>query len=178
MSEQLRLYQNVSEVEQFFTDAGVEYEFIPSLKVAVSYRLTSKNQFTYYDTRHRFYVDLSYKKKLKPLTIILRQRIQSQVESIRSSENGKIPEWYSRTKLTVKFDLDKKYTPYLASEFYYVIDNLKEEDHVFDKARYEVGVDYDFNKRNSLNLFYLVQFDILENKTRDFVSGIGYTFSF
>ena len=178
LSEQIRMHQNVSEVEQFFTDAGVDYEFIPAFKVSVNYRLTSKNQLTYYSTRHRFYVDLSYKQKLKPIAISLRQRVQSQVESIHSSENGRIPEWYTRTKLAVKLDLGKKYSPYLATEYYYVIDNLKEEDQVFDKARYEVGIDYDFNKQSSVNLFYLIQKDLRENKTRDFVSGIGYTYSF
>lgn len=168
----------MSEVEQFFTDVGADYEFLPSLKVSLSYRLTSKNRLTYYSTRHRYYMDIAYKHKFKPITFALRQRIQSQVEAVNSSENGKIPEWYTRTKLTAKLDLDKKYTPYVATEFYYILDNLKEEDHVFDKARYELGIDYDFNRQSSLNLFYLIQCDLLENKTRDFISGIGYTYSF
>ncbi|HNS13056.1 MAG TPA: DUF2490 domain-containing protein [Bacteroidia bacterium] len=178
LSEQVRLHQNISDVDQFFTDLGVDYDIKPSLKVSVNYRWMSKNKLTYYSTRHRLYVDLTYKRKFKPVSITLRQRVQSQVESIHSSENGKIPEWYTRTKLTLKLDLNKKYTPYIATEYYYVLDNLKEEDHVFDKSRYEVGVDYDFNRRSSLNLFYLIQKDILENKSRDFVSGIGYTYSF
>ena len=178
LSEQIRMYQNVSEVDQFFTDAGLEYTILPSLKAALSYRLTSKNKSNYYQTRHRYNLDLTYKYKMKPVALSLRQRVQSQVESINSSENGRIPEWYSRTKLTLKFDLDKKYSPYLATEYYYIIDNVKETDHVFDKARYEIGFDYDFNKRHSINLFYLIQKDIIENKTRDFVSGIGYSFSF
>ena len=178
LNEQVRLYQNVSEVEQFLTDVGLEYELLSSLKVSVSYRLMSKNQLTYYSTRHRYYIDLSYKKKIKPLAFTLRQRVQSQVENVNSSEYGKIPEWYSRTKLTLKIDLDKKYQPYLATEFFYIIDNFKEEDHVFDKARYEVGIDYDFNRHSSLNLFYMIQCDILERKTRDFISGIGYTYYF
>lgn len=178
ISEQIRLYQNVSEVDQFFTDIGIDYDLLSSLKVSVSYRLTSKNQLTYYQTRHRGYIDLTYKKKLKPLSLSFRQRLQSQVEAVNSSDNGKVPEWYTRSKLTVKLDLDKKYSPYLATEYYYLVDNLKESDHVFDKARYEIGIDYDFNRRSSLNLFYLIQKDLLENKTRDFVSGIGYSYSF
>jgi len=178
ISEQIRLYQNVSEVDQFFTDIGVDYDLLASLKVSVSYRLTSKNELTYYKTRHRGYIDLSYKKKFKPIALSFRQRLQSQVEAVNSSENGKIPEWYTRSKLTVKLDLDKKYSPYLATEYYYVVDNLKENDHVFDKVRYEIGIDYDFSRRSSLNLFYLIQRDLLENKSRDFVSGIGYSYSF
>ena len=178
ISEQVRLYQNVSEVDQFFTDLGVDYDLLSSLKVSVSYRLTSKNQLTYYQTRHRGYIDISYKKKFKPIALSFRQRLQSQVQAVNSSDYGKIPDWYTRSKLTMKIDLDKKYSPYLATEYYYVIDNLKEKDHVFDKARYEIGIDYDFNRRSSLNLFYLIQKDLIENKTRDFVSGIGYSYSF
>ncbi len=178
VSEQLRMYQNISDVDQFFTDFGVQYELSESFRVSLNYRLSSTNQQTYFMTRHRFYVDLSYRYKLKPLVVGIRQRVQRQVEALNSSENGSIPEWYSRTKLSLKLDLDKKYAPYISTEIYYVIDNLNEEDNVFDKIRYEAGFDYKFNRRHSLNPFYLIQSDILEKKTIDYVIGLGYTYSF
>jgi hypothetical protein len=178
VSEQLRMYQNISDIDQFFTDLGAQYELSESFRVSLNYRLSSTNQQSYFMTRHRFYVDLSYRYKLKPLVIGLRQRVQRQVEALNSSENGKIPEWYSRTRLSVKLDLNKKYSPYISSEIYYVIDNLKEEDKVFDKIRYEAGFDYKFNRRHSLNPFYLIQSDILEKKTVDYIAGLGYTYSF
>lgn len=178
LAEQFRFHQNMSELDQFFTDVGLDYDLLKSLKVSVNYRIISKNRLTYYSTRHRSYIDLAYKVKLKPFTIGLRQRIQNEVRDINSSDYGKVPEWYSRTKLSVKLDLNKKYTPYVSTEYFYIIDNFKEQDHVFDKDRYEIGVDYDFNRRSSLNLFYLIQKDILQNKTRDFVSGLGYSYSF
>jgi len=178
VSEQLRMYQNISDINQFFTDLGAQYELSESFRVSLNYRLSSTNEQTYFKTRHRFYVDLSYRYKLKPLVLGLRQRVQRQVEALKSSENGDVPEWYSRTKFSVKLDLDKKYAPYLSSEIYYVIDNLNEEDNVFDKIRYEAGLDYKFNRRNSLNIFYLIQSDILEKKTVDYIAGLGYTYSF
>ncbi len=178
ISEQIRLYQNVSEIEQIFTDLGAEYAFTSSFKAAFNYRMTKKNEQTYYSTRHRFYLDVSYRYKAKPFVFTVRERIQRQVEEVNSSETGKIPVWYLRSKLAVKLDLDKKYSPYVSAEVAYLIDNVDETDQVFDKARYEVGVDYEFDKRSSLNLFYLIQSDLIENKTRDFVSGVGYTYSF
>lgn len=178
VSEQLRLYQNMSDVEQFFTDAGLEYALSKSFRVSVNYRLASKNRLTYYGTRHRFYADLSYRKKIKPLSFVLRQRFQEQIEQMNSSENGRIPEWYSRSKVALRYDLDKKYRPYIATEFYFLLDDAKESHRQFDKVRYEAGIDYEFNRRHSLNVFYMIQKDLIKKEVRDFIVGTGYTYSF
>ncbi|HRH66916.1 MAG TPA: DUF2490 domain-containing protein [Bacteroidia bacterium] len=176
VSEQFRLFDNCSRVDQFFTDLSLEYNITKKLKASLNYRLISKNNETYYSTRHRFYLDLSYKLKIDPLVISLRERIQEQFRDIHSSETGKVPEWYSRTKLNVKFDLNRKYTPYLATEMFYVIDNAKETDRVIDRYRYEAGVDYEINLKHSINLFYLIQHSLV-SPANDYIIGIGYTFT-
>ncbi len=178
VNEQIRLDQNISHLLWIFTDAGVGYDLNSGFKASFGYRIAFKNLEEYYATYHRIYLDLSYKYKIKPLVFSVRERIQNQTNRINSSELGKIPEWTARTKFTIKFDLDKKYTPYFATEFAYVIDNAKEKDQVFDKDRFELGMDYEFNKRSEINLFYMIQNDILENKTREFITGIGYSYSF
>lgn len=174
ISEQLRLYQNISAVDQFFTDVSLEYGFTKNFKASLNYRLISKNQLEYYSTRHRFYLDLSYKYKLSPLVLVLRERLQQQVADLNSSDNGHIPEWYSRTKFSVKVDLGKKITPYVAAEMFYLIDDAVEDPQVIDRVRYEAGVDYEFNRRHSLNFFYLIQESYVSDE-RDFIIGLGYT---
>lgn len=176
VSEQLRFYDNISRIDQYFTDLSVEYSITKKFKASLNYRLISKNKDEFYSTRHRFYLDLAYRVKLSPVSISLRQRFQEQFTDIKSSDLGKVPEWYSRTKLGVKFDLNRKYAPYLATEMFYVIDNAKEQDQVIDHYRYEAGIDYDFNRRHSINLFYLIQHSLV-SPANDYIVGIGYTFT-
>ncbi len=178
LSEQIRLNQNVSQVDQVFTDAGITYQWSKSFRTGISYRLSFRNEIEFYETRHRFYVDLSYRLRKRPVSMTIRQRFQQQYSGLNTSENGDIPEWYSRTKLAVKYDLSKKYTPYVSVEAFYLIDNDDEDNQTFDQMRYEAGFDYDFNRRHSLNLFYMVQTKLLGKESTKFISGIGYTYSF
>ena len=176
IAEQVRMFDNISRIDQHFTDLSVEYNFTKKFKASLNYRLIAKNRETYYSTRHRFYLDLAYKVKVSPVTVSLRERIQEQFSDINSSELGKIPEWYSRTKLAVKFDLNKKYAPYVATELFYLIDDAKENDQVIDKYRMEAGIDYEFNLRHSINLFYLIQHSLV-SPANDYIIGLGYTFT-
>ena len=61
-------------------------------------------------------------------------------------------EWYSRTKLTAKIDLNKKYSPYLATEVFYLIDNAKEKDEGIDRFPLWSRVDYEFNLHHNINV--------------------------
>lgn len=176
IGEQFRLWDNMSRIDQYFTDLSLEYNITKRFKASLNYRLISKNKETYYSKRHRFYLDLAYKYKISPVTLSLRERVQEQLTDINSSELGKIPEWYSRTKLTAKIDLNKKYSPYLATEVFYLIDNAKEKDEGIDRFRYEAGVDYEFNLHHSINVFYLIQHSLV-SPANDYIIGLGYTFT-
>jgi hypothetical protein len=179
LEEQFRFNQNATAVAQYFTDAGVEYSLSKKLKVTLCYRFINNQKETYFSKRHRFYVDLSYKLKYSQLQFLLRTRLQEQQEDIHSSDFGYIPAWYSRNKLTVKFDLNKKYTPYLGVEAFYMISTPNVDGSFIDKMRYTAGFEYEFNRVHALDLFYLMQQDQNVNKrVTDFVAGIGYAYTF
>jgi hypothetical protein len=176
LGEQLRFNHDITTVDVLLTDAGIEYNVLKDLKVGFHYRFIQSNQDNYYSKRHRFYVNLAYKYKISFLTLTLRERIQEQYNDIYSSENGKIPIWILRSKLTAKFDLDKKYTPYISGEMYYILDNAKEEDHYISRFRYEAGISYEFNRVHSVNPFILYQQDHVTGFT-ELIYGITYGIS-
>ncbi|CAN5605622.1 DUF2490 domain-containing protein [soil metagenome] len=179
VEEQFRFNRNAGALAQYFTDAGLEYSLSKKFKVAICYRFINSAQETYYSKRHRFYFDLSYKTKLSKVQIIVRTRLQGQQQDIYSSDIGSIPAWYSRNKITVKFDLDKKYTPYLATEMFYMISTPNREGGIIDKMRYTVGVSYEFNRVHAIDLYYMIQQDKnVNDPVTDYVVGIGYVFSF
>lgn len=179
VEEQFRFNQNATAIAQYFTDAGIEYSLSKKFKVALNYRFINNFQNTYYSKRHRFYADLSYKVKYSRFQFLLRTRLQEQQQDIYSSDHGYIPAWYSRNKLTVKLDLNKKYTPYASVEAFYMISTPNTDGSFIDKMRYAAGFEYEFNRVHALDLFYLIQQDKNVNKpVTDFVAGVGYVFSF
>jgi hypothetical protein len=179
LTEELRLRENFSEINLFYTEVGVGYKPYSFLKLDLSYRMTEKKLVTdFYSFRHRFMLDITLKKKYKNFDLAYRHRLQREVRNIYSSENGRLPEWYSRSKLTVKYDLQKKYTPYISAEFRYQVDDPRniESDQTWHRARWVAGVDYELDKKNKLGLYYLIQHEwnvsIPENQ---YIIGLEYS---
>jgi hypothetical protein len=176
VASQLRLHHDVTEINQIYVDGGIEYSFHKNLKAGLHYRFINSNRENYYSKRHRIYADLAFRQKVSIFTFTLRERIQEQFNDYNSSETGKIPVWVLRSKLSVKFDLDKKYTPYISGELFYLVDNAKEEDNFVSRYRYEVGINYDFNRVHSMNPFVLYQINP-SSTFSELVYGITYTFT-
>jgi len=177
-AEEVRFNENISEVGQFFSDIGGTYKINKAWRISANYRFTNKRQLDdSYSKRHRYYVDLSYRKKFDKIVIMFRTRFQSQYSDIYSSYTGIIPDYYSRNKLTLKPDLDKKYSPYISAEMFYQLNNP--EGNNLDNMRYTGGIEYKFNKKASLDLFYMIQQEYnVAKPQRDFVVGIGYNINF
>lgn len=178
-SEELRLNENLTEAGTIFSDLGVSYDLIKGLSLSANYRFTNKRRLDdTYSNRHRCYFDLTYKYAPKPVIISLRARVQSQYNDFLTSENGKIAENYERTRLKVAFDFGKRYRPYLASEMYVPL-NGNITSLMIDCMRYQLGVDYKFNQRNSFTAFYMIQKEInVADPETDYVIGLGYSFVF
>lgn len=176
LTEQLRLSNDATRINLILSDLGLDYSFSKKLKVGLHYRFINRNKENYYSKRHRFYADIAWKEKVKFISFTLRERIQEQFSDYNSSETGKIPEWVLRSKLTAKIDLDKKYIPYLSFEVFYLIDNAKEENGITD-FRYETGINYEFNRINSVNPFLLCQITRSTNFI-ELIYGVSYTYTF
>jgi hypothetical protein len=180
-TEEFRLRENFSRVNLFYTDLGVEYRPVKVLKVALSYRLIEKNlDDDSYSYRHRFMLDITLKKKFGKFVLSYRQRLQREVRNINSSSDGFMPEWYSRNKFTVKLDLDKKITPYIAAEFRYQIVNPRavEINGLWHRNRYSAGLDYKVNDKNAFGLYYLVQQEYNVSAPQNlYIVGIEYSLS-
>jgi hypothetical protein len=181
LTEEFRLRENFSQINLFYTDVGIGVKPAGFMKVELAYRSIEKKLITgFYSMRHRLMLDITLKKKFDKFEFVYRHRLQREVRNVNSSENGRVPEWYSRNKLTVKYDLEKKYTPYVSAEFRYQIDDPHniESDQTWHRARYAAGFDYELNKKNKLGFYYLVQHEwnvsIPENL---YIVGVEYSLS-
>jgi len=182
VDEELRLFDNMSRVNLFFTNVGASYKLNKVFKFSLVYRFINKNQDgEYYSQRHRLYIDIAYKKKvLRNLALAYRLRFQGQVRDYYSSDNGKDVESYMRHKFDVLYTY-KKYTPYLAAEFRFQFTNpgFSQANDLWDRARYYLGCNYDFNKKHSFGIYYMIQHDFNNQRMEnDFTLGWQYTYSF
>ena len=181
LTEECRTRENFSRINLFYTDLGAEYRPAKFLKVALSYRLIEKNLIDEsFSFRHRVMLDITLKKKVGNFVLSYRNRTQREVRDVNSSELGYLPEWYSRNKVTVKYDFDKPVTPYVATEWRYQISNPRDMngDGIWSRARFVAGLDYKKSDKHTFGLYYLVQreFNIAAPQNL-YIVGLEYSLS-
>lgn len=175
---QVRFNRNLETVDQFMAELGGEVLLSRSFKASLNYRLTESNRLDYYSTRHRVFLDVSFKQKFGRIGIGIRERFQSQFKDIYSSELGRYPAWYLRTRATVKYDTDLAWKPYASAEIFYRARDLENPGNSVDQYRYEFGVDYSFTKDQTLNVFYMFKRNPEERVYNEYIAGLGYSFTF
>lgn len=181
VDEELRLKENYQRINLFYTNVGFDYKINKFLKISPTYRAIQKKRLDgNYSYRHRLMFDITVKKKIKKITLSERVRYQIEVQDYYTSKKGKIPEQYLRLKTDIKYDLNKKITPYYSIEFRYQIRNPRGDGPVYDngfhRVRNVLGVEYEINKKNSINLYYLFQTEFnISTPESIYILGIGYT---
>jgi len=125
-------------------------------------------------------LDVTVKKKLKKITLSERLRYQAEVQDFNTSKKGKLTEQFLRFKTDIKYAVTEKITPYISCELRYQIHAPRGDgpryDNGFHRIRNVLGVEYELNKKNSVNIYYLYQteFNISTPETI-YILGIGYT---
>lgn len=165
VEEQLRLRGNSSQLRQLFTDAGIQYEVIKNLSVSGNYRYIIKP----FRIDQRLYTDISYSWKKKNFKITPRIRLQHEFVKNNIANN------YIRPKIEFEYKVTKTFKPFISGELFYHA--LYYKGSVFDEYRLSAGASYDFNKKNSLKLFYLQQQQFNVNAAQqNHVLGVGYEY--
>jgi hypothetical protein len=177
-TEEARLNENITEAGIVFSDISLSWRLGKRFKIAAGYRFSNKrNMDDSYDNRHRYYVDLNYREKLKPLTILLRTRFQSEYTNIYSSEKGTMPLRRTVVKLTLKYDLQRKFEPYVYAESFLRMNQIVYG--AFDQLRICGGIEYTINRMHMIDVHYLFQKEYnVRHPETDYVTGISYYFTF
>jgi hypothetical protein len=183
LTEEFRARENFSVINLFYTDIGVEYRPAKVLRLALSYRNIQKNlpEENRYAFRHRLQFDIILKKKFGNFNLAYRHRLQREMRDVYVTEKGFLPEWYSRSKFTVKYDFDKAIVPYVAAEFRYQIEDPRrlESNGTWHRARFIGGFDYKLNDKNTLGAYYLVQQEFnVKTPQSIYIVGLEYSYVF
>ncbi|TAL58782.1 MAG: DUF2490 domain-containing protein [Bacteroidetes bacterium] len=180
-TQECRIRENFSRLNLFYTNLGIEYKVAKNLKAALIYRWIDKyeddNSFSF---RHRIMLDLMLKHKFGKFVTAYRNRTQVEERDIYSSDDGRVPEWYSRNKFGVKCDMEKRYTPFASVEFRYQFHDPRniDSDKTWHRTRSVAGVEYKINNKNIFAAYYLVQIEYNVAAPQDqYIVGLEYTLS-
>ena len=176
LSEELRFKENISEIGTAFTEAGLSYKLNKHFQVSANYRFTQKRRTdNNYNTKQRVYIDVKYDKKIKPIKVTFRSRLQDEFPQRGHSADAGATNFYIRNKLNIEWDLDKPFAPYLSAELFSPLNYPRE--YFFDNIRSSAGIEYTPAKNHKIDLYYMIQNELnVSNPETDFILGIGYSF--
>ena len=180
LTQDLRFNENLTNYARFKTAVGVDYSILPKkLKVGVIYSFLNKeNSDFYYDNRHRFTAQLSYRESFPHWRFSWRGRFQSTLRDEDYGDYKVNPKNYLRNKFQVNYILrGSRFKPLASCEFYYQLNN---PDHnVIDQIRTTVGCDYILTRNSSLEVFLRYDKEIqVRNPANVYMFGVFYKYDF
>jgi hypothetical protein len=181
VDQEFRLRENYQRINLFYTNIGIDYKATKFLKISPTYRAIQKKRFDgTYSFRHRLMLDVTLKKKFTKFTLSERVRYQIEVQDLYTSRKGKQAEQFMRFKTDLKYGVTDKLTPYISCELRYQIRSPRGDgplyDNGFHRVRNVLGVEYEINKKNTFNVYYVIQSEFgISSPESIYILGIGYT---
>ncbi len=178
LSNELRLNENLSEPGTINNELGFIYRFNKKYRISATYRFANKRLIdNSYSQRHRFYVDITASETVKPLQLVFRARFQQQFKDICCSEYGLIPDYYARAKFSLKWRVSHHIEPFVSSELFFPLNKLQNRN--IDEYRITGGIEYTFNLRHSVEVFYMYNREFGRRRIYDsYIAGIAYHYNF
>ena len=181
LEEHLRLKENISEIDKYFTELGAKYNITKQFKVGAAARYITKNDNTGniqgYDDFFRFHLEAIYKHKIQDFSFGYRLRYQNKNELGVSASEGDYANQHLRFKASVAYNIKNwKLDPEVSAELFNHFE--KGETNGFDKYRVTIGTEYNMKKYGKVNLYYRYKKQLNETfpETKNIV-GLKYTYT-
>ena len=119
LKEELRLKQNIGEINNYFTEAALRYRINKNFALEGGYRYTrDKKSDGSYENLTRYNLDLRFRGRLDFITIDHRLRYQKEVEGFNLLDMQSDYEKYVRNRIRISYTDLKKIKPYLSAELF------------------------------------------------------------
>lgn len=150
LAEEIRFKQNISEINNYFTEAGLRYRINKNFALEGGYRFTrDKKSDGSYVTLTRYNLDLRFRGRLDPILIQYRLRYQKEVEGFNLVDPVADYEKYVRNRVRIRYNKLAKFKPYVSAELFQLFrPDFNPELHyirVLGGIRYEPGKVGTFN---------------------------------
>lgn len=174
---ELRLKNNSSEINQYFGQFDLEYNFSKHIEFSGGLRYIKDNDNTGkiqgYENYFRYNLDGTYKQKLNDLSLKYRVRYQNRKELEESNE---IKESL-RFKVEAEYNIKKwKLDPELSGELFYSIGS--ESENQLESYRITLGTTFKAHKSAKINVFYGYDKEINTNYPKALnILGVKYIYN-
>lgn len=183
LEEQLRLKNNISQIDEYFTELSASYKLFSNFKLGLGLRYIRENDtegnIQGYENHFRFNIDATYKHKIDRIALSYRLRYQNKNELGFSYDEGDYANQNLRLKTAIKYNIDNwPLDPKFSAEIF----NRFQEDgekNGFTKYRLTLGTDYKIKNFGKLGLFYRYQKEInIDIPETLHIIGLKYTYTF
>ncbi len=174
-SEQVRMHNNVSDVDKIVSSVGISYKALPWLKVGASYGFVNTrdeetdglgNTTVEWKIRHQANVDITGSYKLGRVKLSLRERVRFAFrgDSVSSYEHAD-PFITLRSRFKAAYDIRQcRWEPYAAVELYttlnargavpnYLNYNVAYKQYI-NRLRFTLGTEFKINNYHRLDIYY------------------------
>jgi hypothetical protein len=171
-------------------DLELFYKFSKNIKIQGGYVYVQKlRQNGTYRTLHQLRASVILKKDVRRWSFIYRNMLQARTRSFMEASDNYNFYYYDRNKLTLKYELNKRFSLYGAEEVYIPLNNPQVKG--LSRSRSFLGTLMNVTKRQQLELYFMYQVQLQkgdwykqdvsyanEPLARRFVYGLSYTIEF
>lgn len=178
LEEEIRFKHNISEINNYFTDAGVRYRISKNFALEGGYRYTrDKESDGTYENLTRYNLDLRYRGRLDFITIDYRLRYQKEVEGFNIFEQGTDYEKYVRNRIRIRYTDFRKIEPYVSAELFQLFTYAQASE--LEYIRVQGGVKYEAGKLGYFRFAYGFNREFSkEEPAMIYMFKLNYTFEF
>jgi hypothetical protein len=168
--------ENATSRSESFVETELEYSR-KWFSTGIGYRFEDKNDpESGYKLGHRVNAFAEVEAEAGRFTLSYRNKFQSEYFSVRSSENGKIPNSYDRNRIKLDYNIKKiPVKPFILCEVFSRVNRNEAE--VVSKGRFGTGLDWKITSKQKLGIsfYYDHEKDIPLSNT-DYIFSADYSF--
>ena len=178
LSGSLRTFNNVSQIEQFYIEGGVQYKFNKFFSLAGSYRLIKNvednSQFYF---RHKLFADVKGTIPLNNFTLSARLRLQRTSKTYIENDEDLISKYLMRLKIKTLYNIPSfPINPYTYCELFSPV--ISDSGSMISKYRLSAGAEINLKGKTSIEAEYIFQRDFLPHLSNRHIVSIGYNVRF
>jgi len=164
IGQELRLENNTSEVDKYFTEGFIKYKIAKPLTLGAELRFVRSNdnegKIQGYENHLRHALNAQFKHDVNRLTLKYRLQYQSSKEMNQSAALSNDPTKKWRFKVGGEYNIKKwKFDPKISGEIFRTMGT----DGDFSKIRGTIGTSYETKKAGSITLFFRMEKELNKN---------------
>jgi len=175
IEEELRLTSSPAGFDRNVLSIGADYAlFQRKLKIGASYAfMYLYNNDRYFEVRHRYYANISYKESVGQFTFSWRGRLQGTRRDEDLGDYKINPKYLLKNKLQVEYAIwGRPWKPFVSCDFYSTLNNPMGNE--LSRIRYQCGTAWRLNRTDYLDFFLRYDQQITDTDAHTLSMGICY----